>query len=105
MKKTKDNFIQIIIGTIFLCGMMVISYGNNTTLVLLVFACLFALGIAIKRYRYIIINIFIFLLSFQLCIGKAAVTHIHGKHPGNSYFRPHITQYCNIKSCIHLLPL
>ncbi|QGH35962.1 CPBP family intramembrane metalloprotease [Gracilibacillus salitolerans] len=77
MKKTKDNFIQIIIGTIFLCGMMVISYGNNTTLVLLVFACLFALGIAIKRYRYIIINIFIFLLSFQLYVSVRQLLHIY----------------------------
>ncbi|WP_342429560.1 CPBP family intramembrane glutamic endopeptidase [Neobacillus sp. FSL H8-0543] len=66
MKNTKASMIHILIGVLYLLGMIFISYGIRTPLVLFIAVIFLVLAIARKDVRYLILSLFTFLLSFYL---------------------------------------
>ncbi len=66
MKTRKTSIIHILIGILYLLGMILLSYGIRTSLVLLIAVIFCAFAIARKDVRYLILSLLTFLLSFYV---------------------------------------
>jgi len=66
MKNTKGSMIHILIGVLYLLGIILISYGIRTPLVLFIAVIFCVLAIARKEIRYLIVSLLTFLLSFYV---------------------------------------
>ncbi|MBB4824752.1 membrane protease YdiL (CAAX protease family) [Sporosarcina luteola] len=66
MKNPKIGLLHILIGAMFLIGLILLSYGIGTRIVLSLAAVLFVLVIVRKDVRYLSASILAFLISFYL---------------------------------------
>ncbi|MDF2856107.1 MAG: family intrarane metalloprotease [Neobacillus sp.] len=66
MKNTNVSMIHIFVGILYLLGMIVISYGFRTPLVLFIAVIICVLAIARKEVRYLNSSLLTFLLSFYV---------------------------------------